>query len=49
MWETPEMVEISGKYQERWEIPGKYQEIWEIPGKMVAWERWSLVTGLKTW
>jgi len=39
MWETPEMVEISGKYQERW----------EIPGKMVAWERWSLVTGLKTW
>jgi len=23
MWETPEMVEISGKYQERWEIPGK--------------------------
>ena len=43
------MVEISGKYQERWEIPGKYQEMWEIPGKMVAWERWLLVTGLKTW
>ena len=37
------------KYQENTRKGGKYQERWEIPGKMVAWERWSLVTGLKTW